>query len=568
MSIISKAIAEANAVIAGQAEERKRLRELDCFVLDNSLRESTVGALRGHTLENKWKIYDEIKRCGFKHTIVAAFSHNTRVDDHFVRQLAERGEDMSTFYAFSEGWGKVSNGLPDTDTLPVGLAKMKALQLRNPILEIDLADSRIDWEKFNVKQVTDLLLVRIRWIKQNLSIDANVFINFRDFSVAMADPASTHRILSVTEFLARLPGETRPFGLIFEEPTGKNFPAQVGAWTASVRKVMNANGWEGGKLLAHVHEKWGLAEATQLACLGNGADGVWASVCAEGAALGHACSSVSLLNLIRLGNKKVLERYNCTELRRAAMKVTEITSGRNPHPKQPVYGARALDMAFDFGGIAGGHVGESDFRLAKFFGEEAPRRISTLASANMVLERLKNVFGDLDIFTLSTAEEMKKVMIDDLTKNRKEEYMSKMGLAVLFDRAGGSLSESMRDAIEKVKIHNVHHQNLLSEVKNMWDMWDLREPDEQQGDDCLEFDSFYNGFMAPYFGCFRCDDTRKGLQAIDMDSDGRVDWSEFSLYLKWALRQYPDIEDVDELLQITFQKGLIPAMHDELLPKQ
>ena len=106
----------------------------------------------------------------------------------------------------------------------------------------------------------------------------------------------------------------------------------------------------------------------------------------EGAALGHACSSVSLLNLIRLGNKKVLQRYNCTELRRAAMRVTEITSERPPHPKQPVYGDRALDMVFDFSGISGGHVGESDFDLSNFFGEEAPRRISTLASADMVLE--------------------------------------------------------------------------------------------------------------------------------------------------------------------------------------
>jgi len=29
-------------------------------VLDNSLRESTVGQLRGHTIENKWAIYNEV----------------------------------------------------------------------------------------------------------------------------------------------------------------------------------------------------------------------------------------------------------------------------------------------------------------------------------------------------------------------------------------------------------------------------------------------------------------------------------------------------------------------------
>jgi len=41
-------------------EKQKVLRELDLFVLDNSMRETTVGQLRGHTLESKWKIYDQV----------------------------------------------------------------------------------------------------------------------------------------------------------------------------------------------------------------------------------------------------------------------------------------------------------------------------------------------------------------------------------------------------------------------------------------------------------------------------------------------------------------------------
>ena len=43
-------------------EQLKQLKELDLFVLDNSLRESTVGQLRGHTVENKWKIYNEVSQ--------------------------------------------------------------------------------------------------------------------------------------------------------------------------------------------------------------------------------------------------------------------------------------------------------------------------------------------------------------------------------------------------------------------------------------------------------------------------------------------------------------------------
>ena len=72
--------------------------------------------------------------------------------------------------------------------------------------------------------------------------------------------------------------------------------------------------------------------------------------------------------------------------------------------------------------------------------------------------------------------------------------------------------------------------------------------------------------MAPYFGCFSCTDTKKGLKAIDMDKNGQVDWKEFMVYVKWALHEYPDeIKNVDDLLGVTFRKGLIPAMQDEIL---
>lgn len=563
--MLSSALAKANSKLAEHLKHQQTLSELDCFVLDNSIRESTVGALRGHTLENKWKIYDEVKRCGFKHIIVAAFSHMTRVDDYFIKQLVERGEDMSMLYSFAEAWGSVANGLPDVESIHFSLEKMKSLQLQNPIFEIDLADSRIDWEAFTMRRVKDTLLKRIEWTMENLASDAKIFINFRDFPFAMEKVAGAQRLLEITQFLALLPMKKRPFGLIFEDPTGKYFPLQMGAWTAAVRQVMDSNGWGSGKLLAHIHEKWGLAEATQLACLGNGADGVWASLCTEGAALGHACSSMTIMNLVRLGNKKVLKKYKCTELRRAATKVTEITCGKTPHPKQPIYGERALDLVFDFGGIAGGHDAKGEFNIAAFFGEKPPKRITTLASPDMVLDQLKNIFGDNKGFTIELATEMKRVMIEDLRDNRKEEYMSAMGLAVLYDRAGGAITEKMRDVIAKVEVNHLHHQELVKEVRKIWDTWDLQEATELQGDNCLEFDSFYNGFMAPYFGCFRCEDTRKGLQAIDMDKDGHIEWDEFLLYLKWALQQYPDIKDTEELLSITFRKGIIPAMQDEVL---
>ena len=555
-------IRRLKADMAKQAQERQTLRELDCFVLDNSLRESTVGQLRGHTLENKMKIYEEVKKCGFEHVIVAAFSHNPRVDDIFVQQLVDQGEDMSTLYAFAEATGGVKDGVPDTTTIPIALQKMRKLKLRNPILEIDLADKAVDWDsKFTVQNMCELLLRRIEWCLEFLCRESKIFVNLRDFPFSMID--APERVLTVVHYLASLPSGKRPFGILFEDPTGKYLPEEVGAWTASVRRVMDSGGWQSGNLLVHVHKKWGLAETVQLECLSNGATGIWASVCEEGAAVGHACSSIALMNLVRLGNRKVLKRYNCTYLRTAAINVTHITIGSAPHPKQVVYGERSLDMTFDFGGIAGGDIGEGEFDVAKFFGVEPPVRINTLASTDMIQKRLVDLFGEDPQFTSAIASKMKEVMIEDLATNRKEEYMSKAGLALLFDRSGGKITATMRDEIEKAEIRQPHMKQLIGEVRVIWDTWDLK--DDVQGDDMLQLESFYSGFMSPYFGCFQSEDTKRALKAIDMDCDGYVDWSEFLVYLKWAVSEYPDIKTTDELLSITFRKGIIPAMQDEVL---
>jgi hypothetical protein len=142
----------------------------------------------------------------------------------------------------------------------------------------------------------------------------------------------------------------------------------------------------------------------------SGATGIWASVCIEGSSMGNAASCVTLMNLIRLGNKKVLKKYNCTYLRKAAINVTRITTGIDPHIKQPIYGGRALDFVFD--------LNKEEFDLADFFGEQAPVRITTLSSPEMIRTRLVNLFGDNKEFTTQQATKMKEVMLADLKSNR------------------------------------------------------------------------------------------------------------------------------------------------------
>ena len=76
-------------------------------------------------------------------------------------------------------------------------------------------------------------------------------------------PTHSERCFQYVEFLARLPSEIRPIGLMFEEPGGGVLLEEVGNWARSIRKVMDANKWN-AHLLVHVHEKFGFADSTAL----------------------------------------------------------------------------------------------------------------------------------------------------------------------------------------------------------------------------------------------------------------------------------------------------------------
>ena len=544
-----------------RVQKRERLKTMEFFCLDNSIRESTVGQLRSHTLQNKIDIFNEAKKCGMKDLIVASFAHMTRVDDDFVKYLRSTGEDFSHLYSFSEVSDKgVVDGVYESATVPVGLRKNKQYGLINTFFEADLADDSCEWgTKYTVNDFCKLIQKRIDFVYNKISPQARILLNIRDFPIAMSK--APERVLEIVKYLSQLPKGRGMFAINFEDPLGEYLPEELEAWTASLRRTMDSNGFPEGKILVHIHQKWDLQTASTLDCLSAGADGVWASICEEGAAVGHASSSVTMMNLVRMGNTKILKKYNCTYLRKAAIAVTKITTGVLPHPKQVVYGGRAVDLVFGF-------LGVGDFDMAEFFGEETTNRITTLATVDMLKDRLTNLFGENPLFNDNICGEMKEQMLQDLRQGVKEEYHSGAGIAFLFDRSGGKLTEKMGEILAQQKAKLPHHEILIKEIREQWDEWDVREEGEDMGDGRLLFDSFYHGFMAPYFGCYRCGRTKKGLLAMDMNEDGYVDWSEFLVFIKWALRQYPLTEDADTLLSIVFEKGLIPAMRDEKIASQ
>ena len=95
---------------------------------------------------------------------------------------------------------------------------------------------------------------------------------------------------------------------------------------------------------------------------------------------------------------------------------------------------------------------EHQWTLAEFLGEEPVIRISNMSNPDMILQKLETVFGKDAHFTIQIAEEMQKHMLEDLNNGVKEEYMSNAGLAMLYDRAGGKLTEHMMEIILNVSV--------------------------------------------------------------------------------------------------------------------
>ena len=94
---------------------------------------------------------------------------------------------------------------------------------------------------------------------------------------------------------------------------------------------------------------------------------------------------------------------------------------------------------------------DTQWILAEFLDEEPVLRISNMSNNEMIRLKLVKSFGENPDFTDEVCGKMRQTMLDDLNRGAKEEYMSKAGLAMLYDRSGGKLNEEMADIINEVE---------------------------------------------------------------------------------------------------------------------
>eukprot|EP00567_Pseudictyota_dubia_P007645 CAMPEP_0197445278 /NCGR_PEP_ID=MMETSP1175-20131217/10537_1 /TAXON_ID=1003142 /ORGANISM="Triceratium dubium, Strain CCMP147" /LENGTH=904 /DNA_ID=CAMNT_0042976211 /DNA_START=89 /DNA_END=2803 /DNA_ORIENTATION=+ len=76
----------------------------DFFVLDNTLRETTVGTSRGHTQKEKHEILDQIAKTGLEEIILGSFGSKISVDGQVCQRWDEMGKSFDNSWGFTDAY--------------------------------------------------------------------------------------------------------------------------------------------------------------------------------------------------------------------------------------------------------------------------------------------------------------------------------------------------------------------------------------------------------------------------------------------------------------------------------
>lgn len=608
--------------------KRRRLQNMKVFILDNTLREPSVGATFGHTVQDKYDSMKWVKKVGMTDVIVGALGGTHQVDDTHCMELKESGVDISNNWIFAGSDGNFSD-----DNVPMGLQKAKKYGITNVVIELGASDENCyDWVGKGAAGWVEVFKLHIEWCNKNLALadsPARIILNMWDFPVAMIK--HPQRVLDIVAGLAKLPPGIRPMGFMFEEPTGEYLPSELATWTGMLRKTMDTNGWpstfqtntcdarwENGKvvngkeeslasdgiLILHVHKTWGFGDAQNIEALVAGADGMCAAVCEEGAAMGHVSTAVQLSNLARFGNKYVQRRFNLKKIAEAARACTILATGKPIHDRQPVYGPRAVEAVFGFGGIGGGVMdldfdrdgdGDTDetdhFSLAGLFGlDDPPVRLHILSTPGQFEERLQQCFGD-DCITealekenaafaekakadgseaLSVGARLHKRVHENLNNNIEAEYTSPVGLAKLYLQVTGGLIPEMEKAIAAEAAGAEDWQkSLLARAEKQFN-----GVVESTGstDGKLSFSDFNKAFLEVVFFQHNAfpsyfePGTQKMVQetikeVFDVNNDGRISWKEWQTWNLWAMTCYTgEVQTCDDLHGVIVRHAVMPLL--------
>jgi hypothetical protein len=429
MSQSQNALENAHAILAEAQEKIDKLRTINPYLIDLSLRENAFGARIGQTLEDKLSILPKLREFGFRNILLGTLDYfmpdELEVDDDFMMHLRDHQVDMTGCFAFT------AIGIASADGMfTASLSQLKFIKygVPNTLHEIYLSKAGMAGQ-YDLETLRRSLPASIKWLNDNVRGDGGgkprILINIVDGCDAFAEDPD--RVCSILHLLAEQPIE----GISIEDDRGTYLPFQVGAFIAVARSFLPTP----LKLLVHVHSGGGFENASVIEALLNGADGAWGGLPKHAAVIGHASLGELIANLVRVGNSH-MQDYCLDQLLPLATKLQVLDEDESVPDDFPILGTNAYRLP-----LSSFRQQEGRFMdlAPEAIGGEYRYRICPVGSDPAVIAgRLAEVTGHpVETFSNEVLHEMIRLMRRDLRAGKRIVYDQPEHLLQLFAHASG-----------------------------------------------------------------------------------------------------------------------------------
>ncbi|WP_225737240.1 homocitrate synthase [Dyella acidiphila] len=424
---LKQALENARAVLAQADAKLDRLRQLEPYLIDLSLRENPVGANIGQTLRDKLNILPRLREFGFRHislgTLDYAMPDELEVDDDFMTYLRDNHVDMTGCFAFTAmGIADAAGAFtPDPSQL-----KLKAYGVPNTVHEIYLSQQGMQGQ-YDFDTLRRSLPASICWLHEHIRGDhgeaPRILINIVDGCDAFS--GNLEQTCEILALLAQLPIE----GVTFEDDRGTFLPFQVGAYTAIARSLLPPP----MKILVHIHAGAGFENASVVEALLNGADGIWGGLPKRAAIVGHASIGELLAHLARVGNPHA-QRYRLDTLLPLATDLQRLDDMAQVPDDLPVLGHNAYRMTYS--GFEQRDDRFMDLPPEAIGGQYGYRVCPVISDPPVIAGRLAEITSlPAGSFPAEVLQQMVRLMRRDLRTGRRIDYDKPGQLLDLYERA-------------------------------------------------------------------------------------------------------------------------------------
>jgi hypothetical protein len=424
-------LGKAREVLASAQTKIDRLRSIEPYLIDLSLRENVFGSRVGQTLQDKLNILPKLRDFGFKNILLGTLDYampdELEVDDDFMMYLRDHRIDTSGGFAFTD------IGLVDAQgkyTPSPSQLKLQAYGVPNTLHEIYLSKEGMAG-LYDLATLRRSLPLSIQWLVENVRGDGGgrprILINIVDGCDAFAE--NLDAACEILSLLAQQPIE----GISIEDDRGTYMPFQVGAFVAIARSFLPPP----FKVLVHMHSGAGFENASLIEALLQGADGVWGGLPKRAAIIGHASLGELIANLVRVGNTH-MQSYRLDRLLPLATAL-QVLDEESPVPDDlPILGANAYRLTLEF--FRQTRTRFMDLPPEAIGGKYGYRICAVAADPPVIAGRLSEVTGrPADAFPEEVLTQMVRLMRRDLRAGERIDYDEPEQLLQLYARASGGV---------------------------------------------------------------------------------------------------------------------------------